>query len=64
MRILGKHISASVSLAKPDGDVLTGIQLCSGVSECCGTPVVVTRIGFGFGEVDIFVQEGHNHGKE
>lgn len=63
MRLFGKYISASFNLAKPGEDLLIGINVCPGETECCGDQVIITRIGVGFGEIDVFVQGDHSHGK-
>lgn len=59
MRIFNKHISAAFNLSQPGEGSLFGVEICPGECECCGNPVTVTRIGIGFGEIDVFVQEGH-----
>lgn len=59
MRIFNKHISAVFHLSQPGEDVLFGVNVCPGECECCGNPVMVTRVGLGIGELNIFVQEGH-----
>jgi len=63
MKLFGKHMSASFNLLIPGEDLLIGINICHGETECCGDPVVITRIGMGFGEIDVFVQGDHSHGK-
>jgi hypothetical protein len=61
MKIFGKHISASFSLAQTGEDVLFGINVCNGTTECCGDSIIITRIGVGFGEIDVFLQNDHKH---
>ena len=61
MKLFSKHISASFNLAQKGEDVLVGINVCNGETECCGDPVIITRIGIGLGEIDVFVQDDHKH---
>lgn len=61
MRIFGKHLSAIFTLTQKGEDVLLGINVCNGTTACCGDPVIITRIGVGFGEIDVFLQDDHKH---
>lgn len=59
MRIFGRELSAAFHPCAPGEDILFGVNITEGICEHCGNPVHVTRIGVGFGELDIFLQEGH-----
>ncbi len=56
MKLFKRNIQASFYRTQEGDDILFGIGISHGECECCGEPVLVTRIGIGFGELNIFVQ--------
>jgi len=56
MKLFKRDIQASFYRTKEGDDILFGVNICHGECGCCGEPVLITRVGIGFGELNIFVQ--------
>lgn len=56
MKLFKRNISASFYKNEEGDSILIGMDISHGECTCCGEPVLVTRIGVGFGELNIFVQ--------